>query len=59
MKLAHKYSAGKILDSLSKAQCSLLQQNYYVFDYDEVLKDIGKVTDIDFILIYKILENTP
>lgn len=49
MKLAHKYSAGKILDSLSKAECSLLQQNYYVFDYyDEVLKDIGKVTDIDF-----------
>ena len=26
-----------------------MQQNYYLFDYyDEVLKDIGKVTDIDF-----------
>lgn len=27
----------------------MLQQNYYVFDYyDEVLKDIGNVTNIDF-----------
>lgn len=28
MKLEHKYSAGRILESLSKASCSLLQQNY-------------------------------
>lgn len=49
MKLDRKYSIGAILDSLSKAECSLLQQNYYLFDYyDEVLKDIGKVSDIDF-----------
>lgn len=49
MKLEHKYSTGRIIDSLSKAECSLLQQNYYVFDYyDEVLKDIGNVTNIDF-----------
>ena len=49
MKLEHKYSAGRIIDSLSRAECSLLQQNYYVFDYyDEVLKDIGNVTNIDF-----------
>ena len=49
MKLEHKYSIGRLLESLSNAQCSLLQQNYYVFDYyDEVLKDIGKVMDIDF-----------
>lgn len=49
MKLERKYSIGTILDSLSKSECSLLQQNYYLFDYyDEVLKDIGKVTDIDF-----------
>ena len=49
MKLEHKYSAGRIIDSLSRAECSLLQQNYYVFDYyDEVLKDIGKVMNIDF-----------
>lgn len=49
MKLEHKYSTGKIIDSLSRAECSLIQQNYYVFDYyDEVLKDIGNVTNIDF-----------
>ena len=49
MKLEHKYSTGRIIDSLSRAECSLLQQNYYVFDYyDEVLKDIGKVMNIDF-----------
>ena len=35
--------------ALTKAECSLIQQNYYLFDYcDEVLKDIGRVTDIDF-----------
>ena len=49
LKLERKYSTGRIIDSLSRAECSLLQQNYYVFDYyDEVLKDIGNVTNIDF-----------
>ncbi len=49
MKLERKYSIGTILDSLSRAECSLLQQNYYLFDYyDETLKDIGKITNIDF-----------
>ena len=48
-KLNHKYSSARILESLSKSECTLLQQNYYAFDYyDEVLKDIGKITDIDF-----------
>ena len=48
-KLERKYSVGKILDSLSKAECSLVQQNYYLFDYyDEILKEIGLITDIDF-----------
>ena len=48
-KLERKYSIGTILESLSKAKCNLIQQNYYLFDYyDEVLKDIERVTDIDF-----------
>ena len=48
-KLEHKYSVGTILESLSKAECSLVQQNYYSFDYyDEVLKDIGLIMDIDY-----------
>ncbi len=49
MQLGNKYRSGRILKSLSKAECSLLQQNYYAFDYyDEVLKDIGNVIGIDF-----------
>lgn len=44
-----KYSIGKLLNSLSSAQCTLLQQNYYLFDYyDEILKEIGIATNIDF-----------
>lgn len=49
LKTERKYSIGRLLDSLSKANCTLIQQNYYLFDYyDEVLKDIGVVMDIDF-----------
>ncbi len=49
MKLEHKYSTAKIIDSLSKSKCCLLQQNYYQFNYyDEVLKDIGEICGIDF-----------
>lgn len=49
LKTKRKYSIGKLLDSLSHAQCTLLQQNYYLFDYyDEVLKEIGNATGIDF-----------
>lgn len=49
IKLERKYSIGKILESLSNSECTLIQQNYYLFDYyDDVLKDIGKAMDIDF-----------
>lgn len=49
LKLERKYSIGRLLEALSKAQCSLVQQNYFLFDYyDEVLKDIGTAMDIDF-----------
>lgn len=49
MRLEHKYSIGKILESLSRAECSHIQQNYYLFDfYDEILKDIGDKFEIDF-----------
>ena len=48
-KLERKYSIETILESLSKAECTLIQQNYYLFDYyDEVLKDIERITGIDF-----------
>ena len=49
MKLDHKYSIAKVLESLAKSECTHLQQNYYLFDYyDPILKDIGVAFDIDF-----------
>lgn len=44
-----KYSVTVILESLRKASCSHIQENYYLFDYmDEVLSDLGKTMGIDF-----------
>ncbi len=49
LKLKHKYSIGRILESLSKSECTFMKQNYYLFDYfDEVLDDLGLVFEIDF-----------
>lgn len=48
-RLGGKYYVGKILESLSKASCTHIQENYYLFDYfDEVLADIGNELGIDF-----------
>lgn len=44
-----KYSVTAMLESLSKACCSQIQENYFMFDYyDEILADIGKELKIDF-----------
>ena len=44
-----KYSVPTMLESLSRASCSYIKENYYLFDYyDAVLADIGNVLDIDF-----------
>lgn len=49
MKTAQKYSISRLLETLSRAECSHIQQNYYLFDfYDETLKDIGDSLQIDF-----------
>lgn len=49
IKTEHKYSIGKLLESLGKAECSHIDQNYYLFDYyDDVLEDIGDKLEIDF-----------
>jgi len=49
LKTKHKHSISVMLDSLKKAECTHLQQNYYLFDYyDDVLKDIGSAFGIDF-----------
>ena len=65
-KLDKKYSVGKILESLAKCNCCNEQENIYLFNYyDDVLKDIGNVLNIDFSLkrrylqdIKKILSNS-
>lgn len=47
-RLKGKYSITAILDSLEKASCSHIQENYYLLDfYDEVLEDINKELAID------------
>ena len=49
LRLGRKYYVGRMLESLSKACCTHMQENYYIFDYyDEVLADIGKEFGIDF-----------
>ena len=58
LKLDKKYSVGKILESLSNCNCSSFERNYYLFDYyDTVLKDIGKVINVDFSLKIRTLKN--
>lgn len=57
-KLDKKYSVSKILESLSKCSCTNIQENYYLFDYyDTVLKDIGLITNIDFSLKNRSLQD--
>lgn len=47
-RLNGKYSITTILDSLRKASCSHIQQNYYLLDtFDDVLADIKKELAID------------
>ena len=48
-KLDGKYPVPKILESLKRSSCSLLEQNLYLFGYhDQVLADIGELLSIDF-----------
>ena len=57
-KLDKKYSVGTIFDTLAKCNCSNFQENYYLFDfYDSVLADIGSVTNIDFSLKNRTLQD--
>ncbi len=44
-----KHSITKMIESLKSCTCTNIDQNYYLFDYyDEVLKDIGEATNVDF-----------
>lgn len=55
-RLERKYDVSSILESLRKCECSLVEQNIYLFDYyDEILKDIGELLNIDFSKKYRTL----
>lgn len=55
-KLNGKYSVTPILESLRKCECSLLEENLYLFDYyDEILQEIGELVGIDFSKKYRTL----
>lgn len=56
MKIGRKYCVNQIIQSLRKSNYTHLEQNYYVLGYfDDVLKEIGNVTDIDFSKKYRTL----
>lgn len=49
MKTEHKYSISRLLEVLANAECSYVQQNFYLFDYfNDILNDIGIISDIDY-----------
>ena len=53
-KLNRQYPVPKILESLRRSSCSLLEQNIYLFDYyDQILASIGTLMGIDFSLKYR------
>jgi hypothetical protein len=53
-RLNNSFSTTKILDSISRACCSVVKDNVYLFDYeDEILKKIGSLFDIDFTLMFR------
>ncbi|MDZ7793257.1 MAG: IS1634 family transposase [Spirochaetia bacterium] len=53
-RLGCKYPVQKILQSLRRSSCSLLEENMYLFDYyDQVLSDIGETMSIDFSRKYR------
>lgn len=55
-RLNRKYGVSPILESLRKCECSLLEQNLYLFDYyDEILQDVGELLGIDFSKKYRTL----
>lgn len=49
MKTEHRYSIGKLIDSMVQSNCTYLKENLYLFSYyDEVLEWIGEKTGIEF-----------
>ena len=49
LKLNNEFSVAKILNSLSKACCSLIKDNFHMFDYhDDVTAAVGQLFGINF-----------
>lgn len=49
LRLNRKHSITAILESLKKASCSHIQENYYLFNhFDEILGEVGKEFGLDF-----------
>lgn len=49
-----KYTVPQLLNSLRKAECTELSQNYFLFDYyDDVLEDLGEKFQVDFSARYR------
>ncbi len=52
-KLKGKYSATNILESLHKIECTNVEENIYIFDYDdEISQAVGAALGIDFLRKY-------
>ena len=48
-KIAHRFSAAKILECLNSIACSNEQENIYLFDYRSEISDVlGNSLGIDF-----------
>jgi len=49
-----RFSAGQLVESLSRASGSLIEENLYVFDYyNDVLEKVGKAVGLDFAMKYR------
>lgn len=56
MKINRKYCINQIVESLRKSNYAHFEQKYYMLSYfDDVLKEIGTVTGIDFSKKYRTL----
>lgn len=54
VQIERKYTVSRLLNSLRRAECTELSQNYYLFDYyDDVLEDLGEKFQIDFSTRYR------
>lgn len=54
LEMEGKYSVPQLLNSLRKAECTELRQNYYLFDYyDDILERLGEQFQIDFSARYR------